>query len=83
MSVPFNEMKTWLNEKLGREVTVSLVKIQGVQCYLADYVNHTAPAKKLASESEEGAIVNLFNYLHVAEQPRIDIQTNNVGTTNE
>lgn len=57
------EMKKWLNVKLGRETTTSKVTIQGVQCYLVDYVNHSAPVTKLAGATEDEAIANLFNYL--------------------
>ena len=75
MSLTHEEMKAWLSEKLGREVTVSKVVIQGVQRYLVDYVNHYAPAKKLASESEEGAVANLFSYLQTESSPPPDSAT--------
>lgn len=61
------EMKTWLSEKLGREVTVSLVTVNNTKCFLVDYVNYAAPATKLASETEDGAIANLFYYLQDAK----------------
>lgn len=57
------EMKAWLTERLGREVSISQVTINGTKCYLVDYVNHYAPATKLAGVTEDEAIANLFNYL--------------------
>lgn len=57
------EMKTWLSQKLGREVTISMVVVQNIKCYLVDYINHSAPVTKLAGATEDEAIANLFNYL--------------------
>lgn len=57
-------MRDWLSGHLGREVTVSQVTIRGIRCYLADYVNHSAPATKLAGATEDEAIANLFSYLN-------------------
>ena len=74
-----DEMKSWLSDKLGREVTVSKIRFQGVEGYLADYINHSAPATKLAGVSEEEAISNLFYYLQalkpVSDAGDIDITT--------
>lgn len=67
MSQTHEEMKTWLSTKLSREVTVSKVKVDGQDKFLVDYVNHTAPARKLVADTEEAAIANLFIYLSERE----------------
>lgn len=76
-----DEMKKWLNVKLGREVTISEVSVSGKKMYFADYINHNAPAMKLLSDTKDGAITNLFNYLFVIETTRKVLAENIVGTT--
>lgn len=74
MNPTLAEMKEWLSAKLNREVTVSVVKVAGKKCFLADYINPVAPAvTKLVSDSEDGAITALFLYL--SEQPAADADT--------
>jgi hypothetical protein len=63
MNPPLEEMKAWLNEKLGREVTISKVRVSGNEGFLVDYMSYGAPATKLVGTTEEEAIVNLFTYL--------------------
>lgn len=62
-----DEMKAWLNSKLGREITVSQVTVAGRAGFLADYINYSAPATKLVGESVAEAISNLFYYLQSVE----------------
>lgn len=84
MALPtLEKQKAWLSEKLGREVTVSQVTVGGTRHYMADYVNHHAPAMKLVSDTEEGAITNLFTYLLMAEAIRDELNNSIVGTTKE
>jgi hypothetical protein len=75
------DMKAWLNAKLGREVTVSQVTVNGTRCYLVDYINHGAPATKLVGATEDEAIAHLFNYLFVADTVRETLETSIVGET--
>ena len=72
MQHPLDEMKKWLAVKLGREVTVSQVTLSGNRYYLADYISHRAPATKLVSRTEDGAIGELFNYLFTLPPDQAD-----------
>lgn len=60
---PLNEIQDELKSVLGRDVTVSKVRVGPEEKYLADYVNHGAPATKLAGLTEEEAIRNLHDFL--------------------
>lgn len=62
-----DEMKTWLSDKLGREITISQVSLKGDLGYMVDYINHTAPATKLVAQTPVGAVEALFIYLSVQE----------------
>lgn len=68
MSLPLDSMKEQLKEILGRDVTVSKVTFAGQSKFLADYVNHAAPATKLVADTEDQAIEKLFIYLS-SKQP--------------
>lgn len=70
---PLSEIQSELNSMLGREVTVSKVRVGNEEKYLVDYINHGAPATKLVGDSEEDTLRNLHKYLSNSEPPPVEL----------
>ena len=67
-----DEMKAFLATTLGREVTISKVRVNKDTMFMVDYMNYSAPALKLVGESEEEAVRALFTYLSSVTPPAPD-----------